>query len=324
MGELAYCGKIVQVDEIPTAEKVKLATAVCGKGGRWRGVVPNADAIVGLQVVVFLPDALLPADNPLFAFMERHRYRVKQRKFLGVPSEALILNAMECGAIGASVGDDLTDYLKVTKYEKPGFKGSWETGGGLPPFIRRTDEPNFQKVPEMVEAMRQQSVYVTLKYDGMSCTAFRKNDEFFVCSRNLIVKEGDNPFWKVARQHGLDKSIPNNLAVQFEVFGEGIQGNPLGIVGVDGRLFNMWDITDRKYLSLYLQPEKPMPTVKLLGVFEPESQPADWQEYASQVKYDNGKPAEGIVVRPCLEKFGMVDGEFQRFSFKVINLNYKD
>lgn len=39
------------------------------------------------------------------------------------------------------------------------------------------------------------------------------------------------------------------------------------------------------------------------------------------MKYPNGKPGEGIVIRPLKEEFVP---RFGRLSFKVLNLLYKD
>lgn len=323
MGELAYIGKILKVEDIPGADRIKLCTAVCGKGGIWKGVVPIESAIADNLVVVFQPDSLLPKDNLAFAFMERYKYRVKQRQFKGMPSESLIMPFNEVLPPSEySIGQDVTELLKVEKYEKPGFKGDWQTEGFFPPFLRKTDEPNFQKVPEMVSRMREMNVIVTLKMDGMSSTAWKKESIFGVCSRHLQVKEGDNPFWKVVKKYKLDETLPEGKAIQWETCGPKIQSNPMGLKEVEGFAFNYWDIETRKY--------EPVPNlmtkVPFIHIFRQafRSQPEDWQAYAMQFKYPNGFPAEGIVVRPVVETFGHVDTEYQRFSFKVINLLYKE
>ena len=110
---LVYVGKIVEIHPIPGADLIDAATVVCGSGGIWRGVVPKG--IRQDKVLVYLPDAVVP-NTPQFAFMEQHKYRVKQRMFKGVPSECLIMDP--CG-IDAPIGADLTDTMNVTKYEKP-------------------------------------------------------------------------------------------------------------------------------------------------------------------------------------------------------------
>lgn len=52
--------------------------------------------------------------------------------------------------------------------------------------------------------------------------------------------------------------------------------------------------------------------------------PDKLQEYAETLTYPNGKPAEGLVVRPYIEIREMFHHAMLRLSFKVINLKYKD
>lgn len=324
---LAYIGKILEVVEIPKADYIVGVTAVCGKGGVWHGIMRTNEAVIGGKVVVFQPDSLLPSDDPAYSFMERYHFRVKQIRMRGFPSECLILpqpdNPLE-------IGTDVTEMLRVEKYEKPGFKGDWENEGYFPPFLEKTDEPNFQRVPEMVRQMLYLPIYITIKMDGMSCTAYKYEGKFGVCSRKLQVKEGDNPFWNVARKYNLEERLPDMMAVQYEVCGPSIQDNRAGLVAVDGYLFNVWDIETRSYLD-YGSHEcwNIMQKPDLVHVLDfakdmQDKNKRDWQSLAECLHYANGEPAEGMVVRPMVERREHIDGSFQRFSFKVINLKYKD
>ena len=38
MSKLAVIGKIVMIEAIPNADRIKAATVVCGDAGRWTGV----------------------------------------------------------------------------------------------------------------------------------------------------------------------------------------------------------------------------------------------------------------------------------------------
>ena len=53
---LVYVGKIVLLEDIPNAHFIKSATVVCGKGGKWRGVVRKSDFSKGDKCLVYLPD----------------------------------------------------------------------------------------------------------------------------------------------------------------------------------------------------------------------------------------------------------------------------
>lgn len=110
--------------------------------------------------------------------------------------------------------------------------------------------------------------YATEKIDGTSCTIWcRINDkgcyEYGVCSRNYgLEEEEDNTYWKIAKTPSIEyaeelmspldylklkcledarSGVTNTPAyvLQGEIFGEGIQNNPLGIKGQEIRFFNL-------------------------------------------------------------------------------------
>ncbi len=111
-----------------------------------------------------------------------------------------------------------------------------------------TDAERIQNLPEYFEQYKNAEFEVTEKLDGSSCTIFRNNDKVGVCSRNWEMKELDkNTYWEVAR-----KILPHlckNIALQGEVAGEGIQGNPLKIRGQKFYLFNVYDLDSHVYMS---------------------------------------------------------------------------
>ena len=57
--KLAYIGRIIKTEPIEGADRIHLATAVCGSSGIWRGVTPK-DMGIETVVVVFLPDESSP------------------------------------------------------------------------------------------------------------------------------------------------------------------------------------------------------------------------------------------------------------------------
>lgn len=325
---LAYTGKIIKTEPIEGADRIHLATAVCGSGGIWRGVTPK-DMVVDTPVIIFLPDAVLPSDELDYAFMSPHKWRVKQRRFKGVPSEALIMPIAGRVSSSVEIGTDVTDLLKVTKYEKPGMLHlPLEALGNFPDFLPKTDEPNFQRVPTMFSRLQGLPFHITLKMDGCSSTAFRHKGEFGVCSRNLQIKDGPNPIWDVVRKYEIEKRLPEGYAVQWETCGPAIQKNPAGLKAVDGWAFQLWNIADSRYLDFFefrkMIADIMQPVVMLHFGYDFNETPDSLQNYAETLTYLNGKPAEGLVVRPVVEIREMFHHEMMRLSFKVINLRYKD
>ena len=319
MGQIAVIGEIVEIRTIDGADRIMQAFVDCAAAGRWSGVV-GKDVEIGEKVTVFLQDALLPPSER-WAFMEKHKWRVRMARFKGVPSECLIVN----GAPDTPLGTDVAQALGVTKYEKPipqGMQGDFV--GAFPSNIPKTDEPNFQSVPDMVALMRTRPWYASEKADGTSCTVWNDEAGLHVCSRNWELREfttsgGQNVYWAAARKYGLNR-LPHGLALQFEVVGLGVQGNPMGLSDLQARAFSLYDTASHAYWPYSnLQQECAILSIPLAKVIGTDETLTDWQtsdglRKLAEIKYSNGKDGEGIVIRA-------LDSSW---SFKVINLNYKD
>lgn len=313
---LVFVGRIVRLDPILGADFILSATVICGPGGKWEGVVKKSDFQLNDLCVVFLPDSLLPQTQK-FAFMESSNWRVKMRKFKGAASEVLIVPY----TLTAPIGADVTDIFGVTKYHKPvpaHLQGIAK--GNFPDFIPKTDEPNYQRSPELVEVLSSKPWYITEKCDGSSTTAFKYKEKFGICSRNLEVERNEeNGYWKVARQYHLEDRLPEGIAIQWETCGPGIQSNPMGLKEIDGFAFNVYDIEKRSYLQFYEFKEFceliGFPTVRVLQFGQDFIM--DHVKALAEGCYKNGKPREGIVIR-SQANFG-----HSPISFKVINLCYE-
>jgi RNA ligase (TIGR02306 family) len=172
----------------------------------------------------------------------------------------------------------------------------------------------------------------TLKMDGTSFTAYRRDADFGVCSRNLDLKQTeDNAHWKMARKLKLEeilRSEPRNLCIQGEMVGPGIQGNRMGFKEVDLYLFNLYDIDTGKYAGYNELVEfgkkhniKVVPLVaqKDFG-FGETATVSKMLEVALALNYDNGTPAEGIVWRSACDTYS--DVLKGRMSFKTISSRF--
>lgn len=315
---LAVIGQIVAVKAIPGADMIHQATAHCGSAGTWQGVA-SKDIASGAQVLVLLQDALLPQDAR-WQFMERHNWRVRMARFKGVPSECVIMPLEQFGLDGAP-GTSVADQLGVTKYEKPipAHMGG-DAVGAFPSFIPRTDEPNFQTVPELIEKMADGEWYAAEKADGTSCTAWADEEGLHVCSRNWELKEftasgAQNVYWRAARKYGLER-LPHGVALQFEVVGPGIQGNPMGLKDLEARAFSAYGIHTHSYARLSvlrgIADSLGVPVARLIAT-EPRAYSHDELRELASIRYSNDAHAEGVVIRA-------LDSSW---SFKVINLAYK-
>jgi len=156
-------------------------------------------------------------------------------------------------ALVVEIGLDVTELLGIVKYEPPiPAELAGTVKGMFPSFIHKTDEIRIQNFPNEYKTYTESNddFYFTEKLDGSSATFYINNGEFGVCSRNLELLETEgNTFWKVARELDLEnkmKAKNKNFAIQGELIGEGIQGNPYKIKGHTVMFFTAFDIDTQK------------------------------------------------------------------------------
>lgn len=53
---LVYTGKVIAIEAIEGADFIACATVVCGRGGKWKGVVRRAETDIGLLVTGLVVD----------------------------------------------------------------------------------------------------------------------------------------------------------------------------------------------------------------------------------------------------------------------------
>lgn len=324
---LVYIGKIIDIQPIEGADFIVSATVICGEGGKWKGIIRTIDFSLGDRCIVFLPDAQLnELDHYFLPFMKDSNWRVKMRRFKGAPSEVLIahmiftLTQMKVLHI-PEIGENISDLLRVSKYNKPvpaHLQG--EAKGYFPAFIPKTDEPNYQTVPELIDALVGKHYYIAEKADGSSTTAYKYKGEFGICSRNLELKRNeDNGYWKVALKYNLEEKLPEGYALQWETCGPGIQSNPMGLSEIDGFAFSAYKIDEHRYLEMtefwQLLDKMKFPHCHIIDVGKEFSK--ENIELLGEGLYSNGKQREGVVVRSQANYGG------KPISFKVINLNFE-
>lgn len=150
-------------------------------------------------------------------------------------------------AIIIEEGLDVTNMLGIVKYEAPiPAELVGLVKGEFPSYLVKTDEERIQNLTNEYQTWLQSSYrfYVTEKLDGASMTCYLYKGEFGVCTRNLdLIETEKNSLWKVARQLNIEEGLSElqrNIAIQGEIIGEGIQGNPYKIKGQTFRLFNVF------------------------------------------------------------------------------------
>lgn len=299
----------------------------------WGLVVKKTEFQIGDRCVFFEIDSILPiASWNTHLVKDGKPLRVKTIRLRGTLSQGLALPMSLLPPGDYSIGQDVTELIGVKKWE-PYIPAelAGKVKGNFPSFLHKTDEVRIQSNPEVLdEAISKQLCLIgTIKLDGTSFTAYLRNGDFGVCSRNLDLKEtDDNVHWKVARKLKIEEALKTenrNLCVQGEVVGPGIQGNKLGLQEIELHLFNLFDIDSASYLSHEelrdFCKKHDLKFVKMVGHNDfgtgGTTTIERMLEVASNLNYDNGSPAEGIVWRPSKETYS--DTLKGRMSFKTIS-----
>lgn len=328
---LATIQKVTNVRPCPNADALDLVQVL-----GWQVVTKRNEYKDGDMCVYVVIDTVLP-EKPEFEFLRNKSFRIKPIRLRGQESAGIVfpLTILQ-GKVpyGVMVGMDVTDELGILKYEKPiPAELAGQMVGHFPGFLIMTDEDNLRTYPDAVPEMYGRPYYITRKEDGSSGTFFLNGGEFGVCSRRIHLKDTEaNGFWKIARKYGIEeilrKEFPTMpIGVQGEVVGPGIQGNRLGLKELEFRLFNLFDIVGRTYMDYQKVVDfcnkSGIPMVPIIGQGTAFGYSlAELLIIANQQKYDTGKAAEGIVVRPLEGFYSQVLKK--SWSGKVLNENYKE
>lgn len=330
MRKLASIQEILEINDIEGADNIQVATVL-----GWQCVIKRDEFKVGDKIVFCEIDSLFPSDDERFSFLERVKYRIKTIKLRGQISQGLILPLSflsdDLSKNGVELDQNVTEDLRITKYEKPIFNGgnggfiSGYTKGNFPSFLKKTDETRIQTFIETINNKIDKENLIDLfceireKLDGTSVTYYIRDGEFGVCSRNLEIKESEESiYWKMAKKYNIEeilRSQDRNIAIQGEIIGVGIQGNKYKLTDNQLFIFNLFDIDSYKYLNpseLYdFCKENQLNQCPFIANVFLNNNIKDWINFSSFKSKLNGITiAEGIVVRL------LNDSEF---SFKVIN-----
>jgi len=324
--KLASIQVIRDIRPIEGADAIELAII-----NDWQVVVAKSVGHqVGDHVVYCEIDSFLPIREE-FEFLRKSSYRkmddlegfrLRTIKLRGQISQGLIVPISIFGDFGwtAYEGLDVTERLGIIKYEPPiPAELAGKVKGNFPSFIPKTDEERIQNLTDKYETWKTQPFYVTEKLDGSSATYYFRNGEFGVCSRNLDLEETEgNTFWKIARELKIEEWLGTqsiNYAIQGELIGEGIQGNPYKIKGQTVRFFNAFNIDKYEYLSLEefesLITSMKLKTVPIIDrAFTLPNTIEELLNYADKKsELNNQFDREGVVIRSIDRKI----------SFKVIS-----
>jgi RNA ligase (TIGR02306 family) len=342
MRKLASIQTVVATEPIPNADAIE-RVKILG----WWVVMKKGEVQPGDRVIYCEIDSLLPV-RPEFEFlrassfkperfdgetlMQPAGFRIKTIRLRGQVSQGICFPLSILPAASQfEEGTDVTEQLGIIKWEPPAPVGmGGRVKGGFPGFIAKTDEMRVQVLESVLLRHQGKTFYVTEKLDGTSFTAFLRDGEFGICSRNLWLDESDetNILCRIAKQldlkaklQGIEAKYGFQPAIQGEVIGTGIQGNKYALKGVELHLFNLFHIGEYRLIDhekmLSILQEFGFKIVPQLGTIVLNHTIDELVELSIGMSVLNGLThREGIVLRPLIDE---TDPELGRLSFKTIN-----
>jgi RNA ligase (TIGR02306 family) len=265
--KLASVAEITYIKPIEGADAIECAIV----NGGWPVVIRKGEYQVGdvaiyLEIDSWVPHKLAPF---LSKGQEPREYngvkgeRLRTVKLRGQLSQGLLIKPSDIPNsiiyMDLAIGENVSHILEVQKWEPPipaQLQGTMK--GNFPHFIPKTDQERCQNLRrEIFEEHEGETYEVTTKLDGSSMTVYVKNGEVGVCSRNIdLIETEGNSFWKAAREQNIVEALARisedkgeEYAIQGELIGEGIQGNPEKIEGQHFYLFDIYSITEGRYLK---------------------------------------------------------------------------
>lgn len=338
--KLASFEIISEILPIEGADRIELARI---QG--WQSVIQKNQYKVGDEIIFVPIDTVLkPEEWNTFLWDKNDPskdIRIRTKRLKNVISQGVIfpkslidLEDLLKHSETESEDQYISRKLGISKYEKhipPHLAG--KIIGEFPTYIlSKTDEDNLlSNISAFEELKNSEEIICTLKCDGTSGTFIKEYDgSFRVCSRNKELGDSsENVHWVVAKKYSLSEIIPNGYALQGEIAGPGIQKNPMGLNEVKLFTFNFLNISTREYIQLEENNIFNLHTVSVIRKWNNHEflnlTLDDLQKFCNTLKYSNGKPAEGIVLRGYKNGKLMYSNTLQKMlSVKIINQNYID
>lgn len=310
---------------IPDADSIECAVIGGWKVVTKKGEYQPGDLAIYCEIDSWIPNELAPflskGEPKEYNGVKGERLRtVRLRKQL---SQGLLLPYSILGMIG-SEGDDVSELLNIQKWEAPvNPQLAGQVKGNFPSQIPKTDQERVQNLKRELENYDSVLFEVTEKMEGSSMTCYLIDGEFGVCSRNMDLKRDENnTFWKVAIEEDIEQKLraygADNIAIQGELIGPGIQGNIYNLISHHFKVFDVYDIQE----GYYLLPEDRKTFVDAIGL---KHVPVLGTHLLVDPDIDSILlAAEGkSLLNPNQEREGVVYKSMNsQFSFKAISNKY--
>ncbi len=216
-----------------------------------KGAYAMGDHVVFCEIDSFIPESLAP-------FLTKGKPKnfngvlgnvLKTVKLRGARSQGLLLPLEKLTTFPSEqwfdvepfVGSNVGTLLGIVKYERPEEREpvNLDAAGAWPYFIEKTDQERVQNIyGKWKNSASPYKVWeVTEKLEGQSFTAYIKDNEVGVCSRNVRLKTDSVNNWaNMFNKFQMEALLPSiaaecgfDFAIQGELCGPGIQNNIYGL-----------------------------------------------------------------------------------------------
>lgn len=271
--KLASVQRIKAIKPIEGADRIEIVQVL-----NWDCVAKKGEYRIGDKVIYFEIDSLLP-DIPMLEWLKGsswsqklNKYKISTHKFRGQISQGLVMPYDQIKDLMVQIngeidfridypeGEDLTELLKIEKYEPPVSNGPLGETINHEWYVSKTDEERIQVCAENVlpEYMKADTHdwYSSIKLDGCSCTAGLFNDAFLIGGRNQFYKD-ENMYTTTVKKYISEEKLRDwqektgaYVVFQGELCGPGIQCNRLGLKEKDWFVFNVF-VSDTGKMDSY-------------------------------------------------------------------------
>lgn len=237
MRKLVYPALITKIDEIPNTE-LGIAHVL-----NWRCLVNRKEFMPNSMCIFCEIGAVLP-DSPKFQFLKEDGFVVKSKRYGDFISQGLCLpvdilkDTLHAGYIPAIIdyrGGNFNHILDVKYYKEDSSLPTWAVNIPIP---RIQGTYNFDPLwfvtnhdyyaTEMIAGLDMKIVLNANKISNHT-----KYPETLICSSNKIIEPGDNVYYQMWEKikHTILGVYTTPRFVEGVIYGEGIEGNPLGVEG---------------------------------------------------------------------------------------------
>jgi|UniRef100_A0A7S4CZU9 RNA ligase (TIGR02306 family) len=284
--KLASVVVVKQVLSHPNADRLSLAKVKGWQVVTALDEYKAGDLAIYCEIDSILPEKVVEG-RPEYGILKEKKFTIKTARFRGELSQGILfpvglLNNVKYlhdehfpahtvsskesgGELQYFFGDtllepglDVTSILGVTKHEPPIV---CVDKFGRPQFVRtfpthivpRTDEERVQNIPDLIDKWQGIKLFITEKVDGSSFTCYLVDGQFGVCSRNHVLADNDNVHSSTARALCIEQKLRaaglQNIALQGELLGPGLQANRYRLQQHTICFFNVYNTTSRQFYN---------------------------------------------------------------------------